>query len=115
MYRTEQIYLKEMRAFTLIELLVVVAIIAVLASLLLLALQGAKERAKQTTCMTNLKSLYLAVAMYGDDYNGCYPIRCYQGTYSGGAYPPSASDLAKMQSFMKSVPADGQGLVTCND
>src|SRR5690349_1605725 len=103
------------RAFTLIELLVVVAIIAILAALLLPALKGAKDRANQTICMTNLKNLYAAVVMYGDDYNGCYPIRCYQGSYPGSTSPPSASDLVQMQSFMKSIPADGQGLGNCNN
>lgn len=59
--------------FTLIELLVVVAIIAVLAALLLPALRGARERAKQAQCMNNLKQLGVSFALYLDDFQGVFP------------------------------------------
>lgn len=61
------------RGFTLIELLVVIAIIAILASLLLPSLALAKEKAKSTKCLSNLKQMTLAAFLYTGDHREEYP------------------------------------------
>ncbi len=63
--------------FTLIELLVVIAIIAILAAILFPVFAKAREKARQTSCLSNLKQLSLAMLMYTQDYDETWPIGDY--------------------------------------
>src|SRR3954452_5307353 len=63
------------RGFTLIELLVVIAIIAILAAMLLLALSQAKRRGQRAACLSNLRQISVAFALYFDDSRDRFPDR----------------------------------------
>ena len=61
------------RGFTLIELLVVIAIIAILAAILFPVFAQAREKARQVTCVSNLKQIGTAIMVYVQDYDETYP------------------------------------------
>src|SRR5438552_10116103 len=61
--------MKKTSAFTLIELLVVIAIIAILAAILFPVFAQAREKARQTMCVSNMKQITLADLMYAQDYD----------------------------------------------
>jgi prepilin-type N-terminal cleavage/methylation domain-containing protein/prepilin-type processing-associated H-X9-DG protein len=63
----------EKRGFTLIELLVVIAIIAILAAILFPVFAKAREKARQSSCLSNIKQIGLAVMQYTQDYDEVFP------------------------------------------
>ena len=63
--------MRKTKGFTLIELLVVIAIIAILAAILFPVFARAREKARQSSCLSNCKQLGLAQAMYTQDYDEC--------------------------------------------
>ena len=67
------------KGFTLIELLVVIAIIAILAAILFPVFARAREKARQSSCMSNEKQLALGVLMYAQDHDGRMPTRYRSG------------------------------------
>jgi prepilin-type N-terminal cleavage/methylation domain-containing protein/prepilin-type processing-associated H-X9-DG protein len=64
------------RGFTLIELLVVIAIIAILAAILFPVFAKAREKARQTSCLSNIKQIALGMIMYAQDYDETLPWCC---------------------------------------
>lgn len=68
------------RGFTLIELLVVIAIIAILAAILFPVFAKAREKARQTSCLSNVKQITLSLMQYLQDYDERLPDHCGQQT-----------------------------------
>ncbi|MBM3475289.1 MAG: DUF1559 domain-containing protein [Armatimonadetes bacterium] len=68
--------------FTLIELLVVIAIIAILAAILFPVFARAREKARQTSCLSNIKQLNLGMLMYAQDYDETLPHYADHGCYA---------------------------------
>ncbi len=68
---------RRIQGFTLIELLVVIAIIAILAAILFPVFARAREKARISSCQSNMKQLATAFAMYRSDYDGRMPMDWY--------------------------------------
>jgi prepilin-type N-terminal cleavage/methylation domain-containing protein/prepilin-type processing-associated H-X9-DG protein len=67
------------KAFTLIELLVVIAIIAILAAILFPVFARARENARRTSCLSNLKQIGLGIMQYTQDYDEKFPVAAVCG------------------------------------
>lgn len=86
MVQDQRISRRERRGFTLIELLVVIAIIAILAAILFPVFAQARDKARQTACISNARQLGMGFYQYAQDYDECYcpsrttTQRCDQGT-----------------------------------
>jgi prepilin-type N-terminal cleavage/methylation domain-containing protein/prepilin-type processing-associated H-X9-DG protein len=108
--------------FTLIELLVVIAIIAILAAILFPVFAQAREKARQTACLSNTKQLGLSFHMYSEDYDELMPVNrtCVGGsapgyqTCSEGIFTTGWADM--VQPYIKNLnilkcPSEGTPVV----
>ena len=112
------------RGFTLIELLVVIAIIAILAAILFPVFARAREKARQTSCLSNLKQLDLGFMMYVQDYDEMLPGPAplnpaamgwgYYGHWVPASVPPMAVEQGGLYPYVKNAqlflcPSDANG------
>src|SRR5262249_9178713 len=89
------------QGFTLIELLVVIAIIAILAAILFPVFAQARDKARQSTCLSNTRQMGLALSMYVQDYDETYPwaigLPADTNPAWGGLISPYVKNLAVFQ------------------
>ena len=111
MNRIPSIRLRHRRGFTLIELLVVIAIIAILAAILFPVFAQAREKARQTSCLSDTKQISLATIQYVQDYDehmpsvyggddGSHKSASTSGNGLACVSSKSASDLGKLGGWM---------------
>jgi prepilin-type N-terminal cleavage/methylation domain-containing protein len=88
----ERFYARRAPGFTLIELLVVIAVIAILAAILFPVFVQTREKARQTSCLSNCKQWAAALMMYVEDNDVTYPL-CFGWATSAGGWAYSQAHL----------------------
>ncbi|OIO91395.1 MAG: hypothetical protein AUJ92_16615 [Armatimonadetes bacterium CG2_30_59_28] len=96
------------KGFTLIELLVVIAIIAILAAILFPVFAKAREKARQTSCLSNIKQLGLGAMMYVQDFDETYfprwqPITVYPAPADAIWWLPRPGYASLLDPYTKST------------
>jgi len=97
----------KVKGFTLIELLVVIAIIAILAAILFPVFAKVREKARQVSCLSNLKQIGLAIIQYNNDNNDGYPMSQFPKVVGG-------SDITWVQTltpYIQNAVGNGEGNV----
>src|SRR5436309_3953243 len=95
------------RGFTLIELLVVIAIIAILAAILFPVFAQARDKARQTSCLSNIKQLGMALIQYVQDYDEVLPH--HAADYADFMSPAAGPNWARsIQPYARST-----GILAC--
>lgn len=92
-------------AFTLVELLVVIAILAIIAAILFPVFAQARDKARQAGCVSNLRQIGSALAMYVQDYDERLPNCCSWGRWWSWRYPDLWSGCAQA-GITKATPRD---------
>ena len=90
-------------AFTLLEILVVVAIIALLAAILFPAFSHARQKARDTNCLSNMKQIGLGVMQYVQDYDETWPIFYAYNSSPAGGNPGHKGIELELQPYTKSL------------
>ncbi len=98
---------RKSKGFTLIELLVVIAIIAILAAILFPVFAKAREKARQSSCLSNVKQLSLGVLQYAQDYDETLPyLYLLAGsaiTYPGGGSTAGIMWMPMIYPYVKNI------------